>query len=70
MDDENGVFKVVANDRGQHSIWPAGRDCPSGWVARNFRGTRTECLEWIQAAWPIGQEIGGQPTAKTPLGGP
>ncbi len=31
--------QVVVNDEEQYSIWPAGRDLPSGWQAVGFVGS-------------------------------
>ena len=32
FEDENGVYHVLINEEGQHSLWPAFRDVPEGWT--------------------------------------
>ncbi|MEU1723034.1 MbtH family NRPS accessory protein [Nonomuraea sp. NPDC005692] len=43
--------KVVRNDEEQYSIWPAGRDNPSGWYDAGFSGTKDACLAHIEQVW-------------------
>jgi len=51
-DDESGrTYKVVVNTEEQYSIWPAARECPSGWAATGVGGSRAECLEYIEKTW-------------------
>lgn len=45
------MFVVVINDEEQYSIWPAGRERPSGWVEEGTRGTEEECLSHIDEVW-------------------
>jgi MbtH protein len=45
------IFKVLVNDAGQHSIWPAGKDAPAGWHAVGPVGAKPVCTAWIEAAW-------------------
>lgn len=51
FEDENGEYLTLVNEEGQHSLWPAFRDVPSGWTAVGPAGKRKECLEWIDANW-------------------
>ncbi|WP_242910398.1 MbtH family protein [Actinomadura terrae] len=44
-------FAVVRNIEGQYSVWPLGRDVPSGWDATGFEGPREHCLEHIGEVW-------------------
>ncbi|MEV0379495.1 MbtH family NRPS accessory protein [Nonomuraea sp. NPDC050643] len=46
-----GRFKVVLNDEDQYSIWPVGRENPSGWRDEGTGGSREECLEHIGRVW-------------------
>ena len=32
FEDENGVYHVLVNDEGQHSLWPSFIDVPKGWT--------------------------------------
>jgi len=45
------ICKVVVNEEGQHSIWPAERQNPPGWNDVGKVGQESECLEFIKEAW-------------------
>lgn len=45
-------FRVVVNDEGRHSIWPANRTDPPGWRDTGFRGDEARCAEHITESWP------------------
>jgi len=51
--DDSGaeLFDVVANDEGQYSIWPAGRDIPGGWRVSGPRDSKERCLAYIKEVW-------------------
>ena len=51
FDDENGEFCVLVNEECQYSLWPIFREIPAGWTAVIPKGTRKECLAWIDANW-------------------
>ncbi|WP_316043517.1 MbtH family protein [Actinomadura sp. CNU-125] len=56
FDDEEGSFLVLANDEGQHSLWPTGVTPeagvpPAGWHLVHGPGTRVACLEYVRANW-------------------
>jgi MbtH protein len=55
FDDEQAILKVVRNGKGRYSIWPVEKDCPPGWRTAEFRGTKSECLDWIRSTWLIGE---------------
>jgi MbtH protein len=48
---ETSRYRVVLNDEGQHSLWPASRDTPPGWRDEGFSGSRPECLDHIDRVW-------------------
>jgi MbtH protein len=48
FEDENGVFHVLVNDEGQHSLWPSFVEVPSGWTIILKSESRTACLEFIE----------------------
>jgi MbtH protein len=48
---DNVEYLVVVNDERQYSIWPSYRELPAGWNAAGTRGSRAECLAWIEANW-------------------
>ncbi|MDI1443589.1 MbtH family NRPS accessory protein [Polyangium sp. 6x1] len=51
FDDADATFEVVVNHEEQYSIWPAGREMPAGWRLAGKRGTRAECLQYIEEVW-------------------
>lgn len=45
----SGAYDVVGNERGDRSLWRvAGGPAPRGWTVIGPRGTREECLEWLE----------------------
>ncbi len=51
FEDENGTFHVLVNDEGQHSLWPAFIDVPSGWRITFGEATRRACLDHVEEQW-------------------
>ena len=51
FDDPEGVFYVLVNDEGQHSLWPHFVPVPAGWEIVHGEDTRAACLEYIEANW-------------------
>ena len=51
FDDEKLLFKVLVNDEGQHSLWPAFADVPAGWEVRVQDSPRSDCLSFIEENW-------------------
>ena len=51
FDDEQGTYLVLVNDRGQHSLWLAEIDVPSGWTIAHGADTRAACLAWTDHQW-------------------
>ncbi|WBF45731.1 MbtH family protein [Serratia rubidaea] len=50
-EDDTVQCTVVINARKQYSIWPVGKDAPSGWEYAGFKGTRAACLDYIAEVW-------------------
>lgn len=50
-DIDDGIFDVVRNDEEQYSIWTAILELPAGWYAVGMRGSRSECLDYIEEHW-------------------
>ena len=48
---QSGTLKVVRNDQGQYSIWPADRESPLGWSEVGKTGPKDECLAYIEEVW-------------------
>ena len=51
FEDENGVYHVLINDEGQHSLWPSFIQVPEGWTIIHQSATRAACLEFINQHW-------------------
>ena len=51
FEDENGVYHVLINDEGQHSLWPSFVEVPEGWTIIHKSDTRGACLEFINKKW-------------------
>ena len=51
FEDENGIYHVLINEEGQHSLWPAFVEVPDGWTIIHKSDTRTACLEFIEKNW-------------------
>ena len=48
---EEANLMVVINHEEQYSLWPIDRELPLGWSDAGKRGTKTECLEYIDQTW-------------------
>ncbi|MFJ7954360.1 MbtH family protein [Lysinibacillus sp. NPDC096418] len=51
FEEHDGVFFVLANNEGQHSLWPAYINVPSGWDIVYGENNRQECVNYIQLNW-------------------
>ena len=51
FEDENGVYHVLVNDEGQHSLWPSFIQVPDGWTIVHHSASRAACLEYINQHW-------------------
>jgi MbtH protein len=51
FENDEGVFAVLTNDEGQHSLWPEFADIPAGWTVVHGPATRAECLDYVTANW-------------------
>jgi MbtH protein len=49
--EHNASYKVVVNDEGQFSTWPAERENPVGWRDGGRNGSKAECLAHIKEVW-------------------
>ncbi|HEU4781085.1 MAG TPA: MbtH family protein [Steroidobacteraceae bacterium] len=50
MDSET-EYAVVQNHEEQYSIWPTFKNVPKGWQEVGTRGTKQECLDYIESVW-------------------
>jgi MbtH protein len=51
FDDPDGTFLVLANDEGQHSLWPAFAEVPAGWTVVHERDSRENSLAYVNEHW-------------------
>jgi len=51
FEDENGVYHVLVNAEGQHSLWPSFIAVPQGWTIIHKSDTRAACLDFINKHW-------------------
>jgi MbtH protein len=51
FEDEDGVYHVLVNDEGQHSLWPTFVEVPPGWEIVLKADSRAACLAFIQKNW-------------------
>ncbi|TDD01515.1 MbtH family NRPS accessory protein [Nonomuraea deserti] len=49
--EDDRTYVVVMNHEEQYSIWSADMDVPAGWTPVGHRGSREECLEYIEQVW-------------------
>jgi MbtH protein len=50
-DDDNRTYVVVMNEEEQYSMWPDAHPVPAGWRVLDRRGTKRECLDFIDCEW-------------------
>ncbi|GAA1502540.1 MbtH family protein [Sphaerisporangium rubeum] len=51
FDDPDGVFLVLVNAEGQHSLWPQFAEVPAGWDTAYGPAPRQSCLDHVEANW-------------------
>lgn len=51
FDDPDGTFLVLANDEGQHSLWPSFADVPVGWLVVLEATDRQSALAYVNEHW-------------------
>jgi MbtH protein len=51
FEDENGVYHVLVNEEGQHSLWPTFTAVPNGWTIVHGSDSRAACLDYINQHW-------------------
>lgn len=51
FDDDSGLFKVLVNDEGQHSLWPSFADVPQGWRVMLDDTSRADCIDYVESNW-------------------
>lgn len=51
FDDEQLIFTVLINDRGEYSLWPEFAPQPQGWRQCHGPASRVICLDYIERSW-------------------
>jgi MbtH protein len=51
FEDENGTYRVLMSDEGQHSLWPDFIDVPAGWTTVHGPASRQACLDYVNQNW-------------------
>ncbi|MEU7022178.1 MbtH family protein [Streptomyces sp. NPDC046203] len=51
FDDADGMFHVLVNSEGQHSLWPALAAIPDGWESVHGEADREACLRYVEESW-------------------
>ncbi len=51
FEDADGLYRVLANDEGQHSLWPAAQAIPAGWAIVHDADYRSQCLDYVEKNW-------------------
>ncbi len=51
FENEDAPYLALANDEGQHSLWPESIEVPAGWSTRHGPDSRAACLAFIEANW-------------------
>ncbi|MFB9398443.1 MbtH family protein [Streptomyces echinatus] len=69
-DDDDRLYKVVANHEEQYSIWPADRENPAGWSDAGRSGPKSDCLKHIKDVWTDMRPLSlrGRPRPAAPTG--
>jgi uncharacterized protein YbdZ (MbtH family) len=45
------MYRVIVNDEGQYSLWPASITVPDGWVTAHETDSRSNCLAYVEEQW-------------------
>ncbi|MCG3753619.1 MbtH family protein [Amycolatopsis sp. Poz14] len=51
FENPDGVYRVLVNDEGQHSLWPDFVAVPDGWRTAFGPDVRQACLDHIERTW-------------------
>lgn len=51
FEDPDGVYLVLVNAEGQHSLWPEFVTVPEGWTRVFGPAGRDDCLAHIEREW-------------------
>ncbi|MBV9822450.1 MAG: MbtH family NRPS accessory protein [Actinobacteria bacterium] len=51
FDDDSLQFLVLANEEGQHALWPEPFAVSAGWEVRHGPASRSACLDFVRDNW-------------------
>lgn len=51
FDNTDGLFEVLVNNEGQHSLWPESIEVPAGWQVAFGPENREACLGYVESHW-------------------
>ncbi|GGV36610.1 protein mbtH [Streptomyces spectabilis] len=51
FEDDDAQYRVLVNNEGQYSLWPAEIEVPAGWEARFGPDARQACLAYVEGNW-------------------
>ncbi|MGH1277577.1 MbtH family protein [Bacillus basilensis] len=51
FENDNYTYKVLMNEEGQYSLWPAFLDVPIGWNVAHEEASRQVCLQYVETNW-------------------
>jgi MbtH protein len=51
FEDADALYRVIANDEGQHSLWPVSMRIPDGWIILHDTDSRSSCIAYVDANW-------------------
>jgi MbtH protein len=49
--DDDRSYVVLKNEEEQYSLWPQDLTVPAGWQEAGQRGSKAECLEYVERVW-------------------
>ena len=68
FENDNYTYKVLINEEGQYSLWPAFLDVPIGWNVVYEEASRQSCLEYVEYNWKDLNTQGNQVREKIVVG--
>lgn len=51
FENESGVYRVLTNTAGEHSLWPDSVPVPAGWDTAFGPEARAVCLGYVEEHW-------------------
>jgi MbtH protein len=51
FEDPDGMYVVLVNSEGQHSLWPAGGAIPDGWIRALGESSLADSLAYVENEW-------------------